>query len=86
MMATEWTIETIRIQPPRTIPVLFEGQVVDAEIVHDGSPADTTLLINGDYYGTNWAAVVDSLNSGVPLEVIPDADKPSLTEDAKREL
>ena len=85
-MATEWTLDLIRTQHPDTIPVLFHGQVVEAEIVHEGSPADTTLKIDGDYYGTNWQAIVDALNSGVPLEVTPNADEPSLTEDANRRL
>lgn len=71
-MGTEWTLDTIRTEHPRTVPVRFQGRVVDAEIVHEGSPADTTLKIEGDFYGTTWMAVVDALNSGVPLEVTPE--------------
>lgn len=71
-MGTEWTLETIRTEHPRTVPVLFQGKVVDAEIVHEGSPADTTLKIEGDFYGTTWLEVVDALNSGQPLEITPE--------------
>jgi hypothetical protein len=54
----------------------LEGKVVEAEICKFDNPADTTLQIGNDYYGTTWAAILEALNAGQPLVLVPDADKP----------
>ena len=74
-MEKQWTIETIREERPRTIPVLLAGEVVEAEICKFDNPADTTLQIGDDYYGTTWAAILEAVNAGRPLVIVPDAEK-----------
>jgi hypothetical protein len=75
-MAKEWTIESIREEQLRTIPVLIDGQVVEAEIRKYDNPADTTLQIGDDYYGTTWDELLEALNAGRPLVIVPDPYPP----------
>jgi hypothetical protein len=75
-MAKEWTIESIRKEQLRTIPVLIDGQVVEAEIRKYDNPADTTLQIGDDYYGTTWDELLEALNAGRPLVIVPDPYPP----------
>jgi hypothetical protein len=75
-MATEWTIESIREQQLRTVPVLIDGEVREAEICKYDNPADTTLQIDDDFYGTTWDALLEALNAGRPLVIVPDPYPP----------
>ncbi|MCC6455173.1 MAG: hypothetical protein IT328_09550 [Caldilineaceae bacterium] len=75
-MAREWTIESIRAEQLRTIPVLIDGQVTEAKICKYDNPADTTLQIGDDYYGTTWDDLLEALNAGMPLVIVPDPYPP----------
>jgi hypothetical protein len=74
MMETQWTLESLRMQHPQTIPVLIEGRVVDATICKFEDQPETTIQIGDDYYGTTWTDIVEALNAGKPLEIIPNPD------------
>jgi hypothetical protein len=73
-MATQWTIEAIREKQPQTIPVLINGKVVDATIRKYEDQDETTIQIGDDYYGTTWSDILEALNAGRPLEIIPNPD------------
>jgi hypothetical protein len=74
MMETQWTLESLRMQHPQTIPVLIEGRVVDATICKFEDQPETTIQIGDDYYGTTWNDIVEALNAGKPLEIVPNPD------------
>jgi hypothetical protein len=73
-MATQWTTDTLRTRQPETIPVLINGQVVEAKIRKFEDQDETTIQIGDDYFGTTWSDILASLNAGQPLEIIPNPD------------
>ncbi len=73
-MATQWTHDLMRTQPPQTIPVLIDGRVVEATIRKYEDQDETTIQIGDDYYGTTWGEILESLNADKPLEIIPNPD------------
>lgn len=73
-MASQWTLERIRTQNPQTIPVSLDGLVVEAAILKYEDQDETTIQVGDDYYGTTWTDILDALNAGRPLEIIPNPD------------
>ena len=73
-MATQWTVDSFRTEQPATIPVLINGQVVEGIVRRYEDTEETTIQIGDDYFGTTWNDILDSLNAGRPLEIIPNPD------------
>jgi hypothetical protein len=75
-MEKQWSADALRTQQPDTVPVLIEGRVVEAKIRKFDDQPETTIQIGEEYFGTTWQAILEALNAGKPLEIIPDAEKP----------
>ena len=73
-MATQWTLDAFRDRENQTIPVLINGQVVEATVRKFEDQDETTIQIGDDYFGTTWSDIITSLNAGQPLEIIPNPD------------
>lgn len=73
-MPGEWTAERFRTDEAQTIPVLIQGQIVEAQVRKYEDQDETTIQIGDGYYGTTWSDILAALNAGQPLEIVPNQD------------
>jgi hypothetical protein len=73
-MQKQWTTDSFRKDDLHKIPVLINGQVVEATVRKFEDQEETTIQIGDDYFGTMWSDILAALNAGRPLEIIPNPD------------
>ena len=72
--STQWSHDTLATKQPQTIQVLLDGRIAEATIRKYEDQDETTIQIGDDYYGTTWGDILNALNAGRPLEIIPNHD------------